>query len=220
MVRLWNAVTSSIQALLDIVLPRKDRVIRAEQYSLEDIVVAPAEHNLCGISITTLLSYREKAVEDCIRAVKYDHSIHAAKLLAEVLAEFLREEIAQHRSFSSKPICLIPIPLHANRYAERGFNQMEFILEQLSHGFHDSQTEIHTEVLVRVRETTPQTHLSRPERLKNVTHAFAVERMEKVLHAHVILIDDVVTTGSTLASATRSLTHLGISVTSLALARA
>ncbi|MFZ2555465.1 MAG: hypothetical protein WAZ27_05290 [Minisyncoccia bacterium] len=221
MVRLLRAAASSIQALLDIVLPRKERVVRALQYSHEDLFVTPTEHTACGITITTLLSYREKPVEDCIRAVKYDRSTPAAKLLAEVLTEYLREEIAQLHSFSTKTVFLIPIPLHRKRYSERGFNQIELICAHLPDEFRDgSLARIGTDILMRVRETESQTRLSRTERLMNVKGAFVVSHVDTVLNTHVILIDDVTTTGATLAEAARPLLNLEIPVSALALARA
>ena len=129
--RLFMRVAVSIQLLLDLVLPRTERTVRTENYALEDIVVSPTEHEASGIAITTLLSYRESIVEDLIRAVKYDGSHHAARLLADILAEYLREEVASIRSFSIRPVVLVPVPLHPNRQLERGFNQIEFIMEKL-----------------------------------------------------------------------------------------
>jgi len=221
MLRLVRAVAVAIQALLDVILPRKERVVRIEQYVLEDLSISPAEQEACGISITTLLSYREKAVEDLIRAVKYDGSHQAATLLAEVLAEYLREEIASLRSFSTRPILLIPLPLHPERRAARGFNQIEFIIEKLPIEFHDgSLSRIGRDVLVRVRETRQQTHLSRTERLTNVKGAFAVSDLASAVDAYAFVIDDVTTTGATLAEAVRPLTSLGVPTCALALARA
>lgn len=221
MVRLFRMVALSIQALLDVVLPRKERVVRTESYHFEDIPVSPTEHEACSITITTLLSYREPIVEDLIRAVKYDGSHHAARLLAEVLAEYLREEIASIRAFSIRPIVLVPLPLHPRRRLERGFNQIEFIMEKLPAEFRDgSYARIGENVLMRVRETAPQTHLSRAERLVNVKGAFAVDDCTSVVDSHAFVIDDVTTSGATLAEATRSLMSLGIPVHALAFARA
>jgi ComF family protein len=219
--RLFMMVAVSIQLLLDLVLPRKERTVRTENYTLEDVEVSPAEHEACGIAITSLLSYRESAVEDLIRAVKYDGSHHAAGLLAGILAEYLREEVASIRSFSVRPVVLVPLPLHPNRQLERGFNQIEFIMDKLPAEFHDgSLAQIGRDVLLRVRETTQQTHLNRVERLRNVKGAFAVSNMTAVIGAHAFVIDDVTTTGATLAEATRPLASLGIPVNALALARA
>lgn len=221
MVRLFSMVAFSIQALLDIILPRKERTVRTESYNSEDIPVFPLEHEACNIAITTLLSYREPVVEDLIRAVKYDCSHHAARLLADVLAEYLREEIASIRAFSVRPVVLVPLPLHPNRHMERGFNQIEFIMEQLPMEFRDgSFARIGRDVLLRVRETKQQTHLVRAERLMNVKGAFAVSDFTAVLDSHAFVIDDVTTTGATLAEGVRPLLSLGIPVSALALARA
>ena len=182
--RLFMMVATSIQLLLDIVLPRKERTIRTEKYALEDIEVSPAEHEACGIAITSLLSYRETAVEDLIRAVKYDGSHHAAGLLADILAEYLREEVASIRSFSVRPVVLVPLPLHPNRLLERGFNQIEFIMDKLPVEFHDgSLAQIGRDVLLRVRETAQQTHLNRVERLLNVLAAGGTARIH-LMHRH------------------------------------
>ena len=219
--RLFMMVAVSIQSLLDLVLPRTERTIRTENYTIEDVVVSPTAHEACGITITTLLSYRESIAEDLIRAVKYDGSHHAARVLAEILAEYLREEVASIRSFSIRPVVLVPLPLHPNRRLERGFNQIEFIMEKLPTEFRDgSFARIGRDVLLRVRETTQQTHLSRAERLLNVKGAFAVSDVTAVLDAHAFVIDDVTTTGATLAEAVRPLATLGIPVNALALARA
>jgi ComF family protein len=221
MLGLFKRVAVFIQASLDVILPRKERVIRVETYRIEDLRVNPEAHEASGISITTLLSYRDTATEDLIRAVKYDGSRHAARLLAEVLAEYLREEIASIHTFSTRPVILIPLPLHAHRAEERGFNQIEFIMEQLPEEFRDGRlSRIEHDALMRTRETRPQTRLTRAERLINVKDAFAVRTIAAALDCHAFVIDDVTTTGATLAEAVRPLQSLNIPVSPLALARA
>lgn len=211
-------IASLIQFALDVILPRKERIVRIDSYSLEDLPVSPVEHEACGTTITTLLNYRDQSVQDVIKALKYDHSGSAAKLLAEALAEYLREEIANIRLFSTQAIVLIPVPLHPSRLRERGFNQIEKVLNALPEEFKvGTLARIDTTSLVRTRATPQQTRLSRSERLKNVTGAFAAS--VSTLHdSHIILIDDVTTTGATLTEAARPLT--GTHVALLALAHA
>ena len=207
--------------LLDIILPRKARTLRAEHWTLHDLVVSPKDHDACGIRITTLLDYKNPAVEDCIRSLKYDGSSHSAKLLAEALADYLREEIAQIKSFSVRPILLVPIPLYKTRERERGFNQVETILKKSPREFLDGTLASYSpRALARIRETKQQTHLSRAERLQNMTGAFSVPVPESVRDSHIFLIDDVTTTGATLAEAARALEQSGAEVSALALARA
>lgn len=214
---MWRLLAS----LLDILLPRKERVVRIEKYTIDDLKVSPQEHDACGKRITTLMSYRTRAVDDLIRALKYDRAPHAATLLAEVLAEYLREEIASIKSFSSKPIVLIPVPLHISRTRERGFNQVEAVQNMLPKEFLDGTlSHLETRALVRWRETSQQTRLSRSNRLKNVEGAFALQRPELLENAHTILIDDVTTTGATLSEAAQPLQEAHIPHSLLALARA
>lgn len=205
-----------IQSTLDIVLPRKERTVRIEHYRLEEIPVSPVEHEACGVRITTLMRYREKAVEDLVRSLKYDRSGHAAALLAGALAEYLREEIASLQQFSTKPVVLVPVPLHPTRERERGFNQIARVLDALPPEFKDGTlSRIEPQALARSRATPQQTRLSREERLRNVADAFALTR--SLDDAHMLLIDDVTTTGATLAAASKPLAG---SVTLLALAHA
>ncbi len=212
-----RTVASAIQWALDIILPRKDRVVRIADYRTEDFPIDPQEHEAYGVRITTLMRYHDSAVEDCIRALKYDNSTNAAKLLASLLADYLHEEIAQMKAFSPKPILLVPMPLHLSRERERGFNQITRVLESLQPEFKDGTlTRLAPKALRRTRATKQQTRLSRSERLSNVRDAFASDE-ETIRGCHVILVDDVTTTGATLAAAAHA---LGGGVTLLALARA
>ncbi|MDO8552408.1 MAG: phosphoribosyltransferase family protein [bacterium] len=206
---------------IDIVLPRKERTIRAERRTIEELGITPQTHDACGVKITTILDYKNPAVEDCIRALKYDGSSRSAEILAEALADYLREEISQVKSFSPRKILLVPIPLFKTRERERGFNQIEIVLKKLPKEFLDGTLSAFApRALVRIRETKQQTKLSRAERLKNMTKAFSAPNTEAVQDKHIFLIDDVTTTGATLAEAARPLRKTGAEVTALALARA
>ena len=210
-----RAFASAIQIALDTILPRKERVVRIDHYTLEDIPVSPVEHEVLGVQITTLLDYRTHVAQDLIRALKYDRSGHAAKLLAGALAEYLREEIANLKAFSTKPVILIPVPLHVTRKRERGFNQVEKVLQNLPPEFKDcTASRIDSQSLVRTRATPQQTRLSRSERLKNVAGAF--ELAQEPENAHYILIDDVTTTGATLSHAAKPLKGTDVSLLALA----
>lgn len=210
-------LASLIQTAIDTVLPRKERVMRIRSYSLEDLPVSPVEIDACGVTITTLLDYKTAATQDLIKALKYDRAGTAAKLLASALEEYLREETASIKLFSTKPVILIPVPLHPSRMRERGFNQIEKVLLHLPLEFRNRTiAHIDTSSLVRTRPTPQQTRLSRTERLRNVAGAFALATDPG--EAHVILIDDVTTTGATLAAAAEPLA--GKTVTLLALAHA
>ncbi len=215
------SIQSVLESILDAVLPLRARSARTKERTLEDIPLSPEPHDLLGVRITTLMDYRNQAAGDLVQALKYDKSTHAAKLAAAVLADYLREELSSSHTFSARKTLLIPIPLHKNRSRERGFNQIELVLNALPSEFRDgTSATLATDVLVRMRETKPQTRLPRSERLSNVAGAFALADDQTVSDAHIFIIDDVTTTGATLANAATPLKRAGAKVTLLALARA
>lgn len=210
-----------LAAGLDIILPRRARTVRAESWTLHDLAVSPKMHEACGIQITTLMDYKNPAVEDCIRALKYDGSERAAELLSEALADYLCEQAVEIKNFSPRPVLLVPIPLHKTRERERGFNQAKIVLKKLPEEFlNGALSAFAPQVLARTRATKQQTHLAREERLQNMAGAFSASSRESALDTHIFLIDDVTTTGATLAEAARPLLKAGAEVSALALARA
>jgi len=211
----------AFEAVLDAVLPLRERSARTKTLKAEEVPLCPTVHELLRTRITTLMDYQAPAVQDLIRSLKYDGSGYAAQLAAALLADFLREEISSERAFSQKKILIVPVPLHASRARERGFNQIELVLKALPQEFRDGVlARVAPEILVRTRATKPQTRLARSERLSNVAGAFAVSVPPLVQKSHVFLIDDVTTTGATLANAATALRRAGAEVTLLALARA
>lgn len=97
----------------------------------------------------------------------------------------------------------VPIPLHWTRYAWRGYNQADIIAQELAH-FSEKPS---YSLLYRIKNTEYQTKLSSHERQKNVKDAFAVyaNKMSHIKGQHIMLVDDLLTTGSTLKSAARAL---------------
>ncbi|MFC4763438.1 ComF family protein [Dyella koreensis] len=116
-----------------------------------------------------------------------------------------------------RPELIVPVPLHRGRLRQRGYNQALELARPLAVAFgipmgHD--------VLHRGRDTAAQTELDRLARRRNVRNAFSV-RKNAVLPAHVVLLDDVMTTGATLSACTRELRRAGVQQVDVwALARA
>ena len=218
--KLLEALREGIEAALDAVLPLRERTARTKSRTLEDIPLTPTSHDLLGAKVTTLMDYKNPAVEDLIRSLKYDGSSHAARLAASVLEDYLHEEIASQKNFSARKILLVPIPLHKSRIRERGWNQIEIVLKALPEEFKNGEIAMLALALARIRETRPQTRLPRHERLSNVAGAFALPDESAVRDTHIFLLDDVTTTGATLVNAATPLRRAGATVTLLALARA
>jgi ComF family protein len=120
---------------------------------------------------------------------------------------------------NSLPDLVLPIPLHRARLYERGYNQSAMLGRGMAERL---GVRVATDVLVRTRATRSQTRLSREARWQNVSGAFAVTKAEAVADKHILLIDDVLTTGATLAAAAATLKSAGaasVTAATLALAR-
>lgn len=100
---------------------------------------------------------------------------------------------------------LLPIPLHPKKEKIRGYNQSHVIAEGISEIMNIPIAE---KCLVRSVFTDTQTKKSREERWQNVKDIFKIEKPEKLSHKHVLLIDDVLTTGATLMSAGKALSQV------------
>ena len=148
-----------------------------------------------------------------IQAFKFDGRQNLAGLLAPLLATTFLD------TWSAQEIDLIvPVPLHPRRKRERGYNQAALLGKALANLLGLACQE---SALSRVRPTLPQVGLTDTERSQNVRHAFRCVRPAAVQGRRVLLIDDVMTTGSTVASASESLLDAGAKrVCVLTLARA
>lgn len=218
---IFQYIGSAVELLLDAIMPPRSRSVRTTERVAADIPLEPTVHELLGTRITTLMNYRRAEVQDLIRSLKYDASAYGAKLAADLLADYLREEIDELKTFSTKPIILVPVPLYKARQRERGYNQIELVLSALPNEFRNGDlASLSRRLLQRMRATPPQTKLSRRERLKNVENAFDISDPEIAKSSHIFLIDDVTTTGATLLEASKPLKKAGAEVTLLALARA
>jgi ComF family protein len=135
----------------------------------------------------------EHPVDEMIRALKYRGVIAQARVLGVLLAE-----VAAKRG-APLPALLLPVPLHTRRWRERGFNQADSIAR---HAGRMLGIRVNRLAIRRVRDTPSQTALDVGERRRNVRGAFALRntrQLERLLRAeHVALVDDVMTTGSTL----------------------
>lgn len=101
---------------------------------------------------------------------------------------------------------ILPVPLHISRRRKRGFNQSEIIARELAE---ITGIPVRTDVLFRVKRTSPQKSLGKKERQANLKGAFAVSRAWKPCKT-VLLIDDIYTTGATLDRAAKMLRKAGV----------
>jgi len=158
---------------------------------------------------------KSSGIDSIIIATKYNNFVGqlVEKLkyqfieeLSLILAKILNKQI-ENWNFSRwlEDFVIIPIPLHEKRFIERGFNQAELIAKSLRMPYNNL---VRTDLLRRQKYTDQQAKLDRLRRFENVGNAFMAT--EGHLPTKVILLDDVLTTGATFISATRTLKERGV----------
>jgi ComF family protein len=158
--------------------------------------------------------YRSRGiVRHLVHQFKYGRQFHLRHPLGDWLGETLRDPRLRGRRFD----IIVPVPLHPARERERGFNQAQLLAESLS-----GKTAVPLRsVLKRIRYTTTQTAFDRAERMENLRDAFRLRKEMNVRNLRVLLIDDVLTTGSTLSECAHVLKRAGaLSVHAATAARA
>lgn len=115
--------------------------------------------------------------------------------------------------------CVIPVPLHLSKKRKRGYNQSDFIADGIAEGMKVSSEK---EILMRTMATSSQTKKSAFERWLNVDSIFKLRNENKISGKHILLVDDVITTGSTFESCTAALLSVPgtkVSIAAIAVAK-
>lgn len=151
-------------------------------------------------------------LREVIHRFKYGRELWLAQPLGEFLALGLADPRLEAGGFDG----LVPVPLHPVREREREFNQAEV----LARGLSDHAGIPVLKALERVRYTVTQTHFDRGRRMQNLRNAFRLRQNADVHGKDLLLVDDVLTTGSTLDECARMLLEAGAqSVRALTVAR-
>jgi ComF family protein len=136
-------------------------------------------------------------VDHLLQQLKFNGRLEVAQLLGQVMADWLAAVS------DASPDHFIPVPLHDSRLRERGFNQALELARPIAKRL-GLPLDIHA--CRRTQATEPQTGLPRKARLKNIKGAFEVVRP---VSGHVVIIDDVMTTGSTAHELAKTLRQAG-----------
>ena len=148
-------------------------------------------------------------LRELIHLLKNEQIRPAANVLGRMLGETIAALAA---AFDEQPPLLVPVPLHASKLRQRGFNQSELIARAAlkSPALSGRSLPLHNSLLERSRPTASQTGLTRHQRRENMRRAFRVLRPEEVTGRDVLLVDDVFTTGTTVSECARVLRKAGV----------
>ena len=167
--------------------------------------------------VVSLFYYsRDNDYKELLHAVKYGGNVATGRWLGRILGEKMRE------AAYPLPDVIVPVPLHWRRKWKRGYNQAEVIARGISEGL-SGDIPVLTDILRRVRYSTSQTRMSVGSKWENVSGAFVLidnrTAAERLSGRHVLLVDDVLTTGATVEAcwdALRVIPDIRVSYASIA----
>lgn len=158
--------------------------------------------------------HKGSVLQNIIHQFKYKGRKDIAWFMGNQMGEILE------RSVYFKQIdCIVPVPLYILKEKKRGYNQAAMLAGGMAEIF---SLPVIKDAVKRVTQTDTQTHLNRQDRWQNVKTAFKVVKSEKLEGRHVLLVDDVITTGATLEACAASLSAVNdirISLVTLAVAK-
>lgn len=170
----------------------------------------------CKLKIKNLLKlntvqYKDKYFNSHIYLFKYEEGIRD-KLLKykfrdySYLYKFFSEIIINNCNLKNNYDIILPVPIHKKRKAKRGYNQSELIAEEIAKNIN---VEYSNNVLIKTRDTVPQSTLNQHQRMSNVLGIYEVINSQIIVNKNILLIDDIYTTGSTVNECSKVLKQNG-----------
>lgn len=146
-------------------------------------------------------TYYKGVVRDALVRFKFAGALHTAEALSQILVEAFRRHF-QPTDFD----LIVPVPIHRTRLIHRGFNQVVLLAEKLSQA---TDIPLDRTSFQKMKDTPPQVGLTRSARVKNLRGSFGIQRPGLIRGRKVLLVDDVATTGSTIAEAAKTIMRGG-----------
>ncbi len=193
----WNTF---IYFFIDLIFPPKDiEGMTAEEF----LRIAPPRTEVSEDGVCILWNYRTPLIKSAIWEMKFRGNRKVAALLGGFLYQKLITKI------TSEKILLIPVPMSKNRRKEKGFNQVELLLDAVKIHDVEERFQLEKNILTKIRNTPRQVSIkNRENRLRNLIGAFGADE-SSVRGRTIFLVDDVTTTGATLAEAKKTLLSAG-----------
>ena len=171
------------------------------------------------INPVNVFCYLQFKKDNVTQKLLHEFKYSGYRQIGDTLGHWFGEQIKSDLKGEKKIEFIVPVPLHARKLTKRGFNQSEIIANGISRAL---GIPVKNKLIERVLENKTQTLKSRSERMFSVRGLFKVNNPKDIKGKHVLIVDDVITTGSTLASCAAEMLDAGatkISLASLALAK-
>ena len=167
--------------------------------TIKDNPVEKMFHGRVNLEFATSLLFFSKGekVQNIMHNIKYNEQKELAIFIGRIFAERL-----QNNSYLKDVTTIIPVPLHPQKQQLRGYNQSELFAEGMNEILN---VDLMTNIISRDINTETQTRKTRTERWENVGKAFTIKKPKSLEHKHILLLDDVLTTGATLEACAQTI---------------
>lgn len=176
----------------------------------------PIEKRFWGrIHLENACAYLFFTKKGIVQALMHGFKYNKKKEIGQMLGATFGKVLVNNENYQDIDI-VIPVPIHAKKVKKRGYNQSEILAHAIALNMNKKMI---TNVLTKQKATETQTRKTRFLRWENVKDVFTLQNTEQLRHKHVLLVDDVITTGATLESCARlllSIEGVRISIASLA----
>ncbi|MFZ4683503.1 MAG: ComF family protein [Terrimicrobiaceae bacterium] len=204
--------TACLEEVKPVPPPRCDTCSQPFSGAMEQFVCVNCRGRAFHFECAVAVMQSRGVLRDLIHRLKYNGELWLAEPLGDLLEQGLEDERLEGEVIDA----VVPVPLHPLRRREREFNQAEILGRELAR----RRGWPFVDVLQRTRYTVTQTHFDRRRRMQNLRDAFTLRQNADVQGKHLLLVDDVLTTGSTLDECARVLLEAGAqSVRALTVAR-
>jgi ComF family protein len=206
----FNSYIPMIEDLLNMLFPERCIECGKQSSALCAICERTITTRPVALSGTTatLFDYRNPTVKKAIWALKYSRRRALGKYFGTALYREFFKQLAHTGHKENEDIIVIPVPASAKAMTVRGYNHAGVIAKTIVEaGNKDGlRLRLREDILYKKKEVTPQARTrTRSDRKKNVENVFAINNEHAIIGKTIILIDDVITTGATIASAKRAI---------------
>lgn len=205
-----KSIMDFLSKILDSIFPKREDFRRVTILTKEEIESLPKSPTFEKIEwIYPLFKYKDPTVKAIVWELKYRENTFPLEYIGRIFYDLIMAQMSDILIFDSDArFVLIPIPISPTTRSERGFNQSELIAKSIIPYDIEHKLLYAPQWLEKIKDTQKQSKSStREDRLKNLLDCFLADK--KINDYYVFLIDDVVTTGSTLSEARKTLLEVG-----------
>ena len=163
---------------------------------------------------TALLHFSKKGI---VQQLMHNLKYRGYQVIGEFLGEWLGEELKTSNAYKAIDV-VVPVPLHKSKQRKRGYNQVEKFGKVLAKALN---ADYNSDTLIKISATKTQVFKDRLKRSLNIEANFTISNKDTLKHKHILLVDDIITTGATIescANALFSIEGIKLSVATMAIA--